>query len=101
MFVYNVTIKIDPAIEQEWLPWQKNEHIPEVMATGLFTDYKFFRLLDQDDSDGSTYIVQFSARNRNDYEWYIDEHAGGLRNKVLARWGERFVAFRTIMEVVN
>lgn len=101
MLVYNITIKIDPSIEAVWLPWQKNEHLPEVMATGFFTEYKFFRLLDQDDSDGPTYIVQFFARTRADYEHYIDEHAGALREKVLSKWGDGFVAFRTIMEVVN
>lgn len=101
MFVYNITIKIDAAIESDWLPWQKNEHIPEVMDTGLFTEYKFFRLLDHDDSDGPTYIVQFFANRRADYDRYIEQYAGKLRNKVLAKWGDGFVAFRTIMEVVN
>ena len=59
MIVYNITIKIEPAIEAEWINWQKLEHIPEVMATGFFTNYKFYRLLDQDEEDGITYIVQY------------------------------------------
>lgn len=101
MFVYNITLKIEPGLDAEWVQWQQDVHIPEVMATGLFTGYKFFRLLDQDDSDGSTYIVQYFAASRADYECYIAEHAPELRRRALAAWGERFVAFRTIMEVVN
>ncbi len=37
----------------------KQEHIPEIMATGLFHDYRFCRLLEQDDSDGPTYTIQY------------------------------------------
>lgn len=101
MIVYNVTIKIEPEIEAGWLQWQKEEHIPEVMATNLFTEYKFFKLLEHDDTDGPTYIVQYFAATRANYDRYIDEYAPVLRDRFAARWGNRFVAFRTIMQVVN
>lgn len=100
MIVYNITIKIIPGIEAEWVQWQKEEHIPDVMASGLFTDYRFFRLL-QDEEDGLTYIVQYFASNLENYTRYINETAPLLREKALARWGNRFIAFRTVMEQVN
>ena len=40
-------------------PLAKEEHIPEVMSSGQFSDYKFFRLLEQDETDGVTYIIQY------------------------------------------
>ena len=49
MICYNITIKIDPRIEREWIRWQMEEHIPEVMASKLFSDHKFFKLLEQDE----------------------------------------------------
>lgn len=49
MFIYNITIKVDNHILQQWLKWQKEEHMPEIMATNLFTENKFFKLLDQED----------------------------------------------------
>jgi hypothetical protein len=52
MIVYNITIKITPEIETDWLHWQKQEHIPEVMATGNFTHFHFYRLLQQEDDEG-------------------------------------------------
>ena len=61
MIVYNITIKIIPAIETEWVQWQQQEHIPAVMASGHFTDHKFYRLPGQEESDGITYIVQYFA----------------------------------------
>lgn len=101
MIVYNITIKIPPAVEQDWIEWQKREHIPEVMATGLFTEYKFFRLLEQDESEGITYVVQYFSDSFENYEKYIEKHAPLLRDKVLKKWGDQFIAFRTVMQVVN
>lgn len=101
MICYNITIKIDPQIEQEWIKWQKEEHIPDVMSTGLFNEYKFFKLLDQDESEGLTYIVQYFSSSIEQYKKYIQLFAPLLREKAFAKWGDRFVAFRTAMEVVN
>jgi hypothetical protein len=101
MIVYNITIKITSEIEADWLHWQKQEHIPEVMATGNFTHFHFYRLLQQEDDDGLTFIVQFFANSIEQYQQYIDNNAGHLRQKTMDRWGNRFIAFRTIMQVVD
>jgi len=44
MFIYNVTIKVDHSIAIEWLEWLKSVHIPEVIATGCFTEAKVLQL---------------------------------------------------------
>jgi hypothetical protein len=101
MIVYNITIKIFPAIKDEWVAWQKHEHIPDIMATGLFYDHKFYHLLEQDETDGITFIIQYFAETEEKYERYLFEHAVPLLGKAFAKWGEKFLAFRTVMEVVN
>jgi hypothetical protein len=101
MIAYNITIKLLPQIEKEWVAWQRNEHIPEMLASGCFTDYKLYRLLEQDESDGLTYIIQLFSSSLSQYQAYIDNYAGALRQKALDKWGNRFIAFRTVMQVVS
>lgn len=101
MIVYNISIKINNAIEEEWVRWQKTEHIPEVMSSGHFIDYKFYRLLEDEVSDSVIYIVQYFSQNMQEYNKYIDSFAAGLRQKALDRWGNQFIAFRTIMQSVD
>lgn len=101
MIVYNITNKIDPAIEDAWIQWQQQEHIPEIMASGQFTEWKMFRLLEQDDTDGLTYIIQYFAPAIENYLAYMEEFDLVLRQKAFNKWGDRFIAFRTVMEVVN
>ena len=100
MILYNITMKVNPSIEEEWIRWQKEEHIPDIMSTGYFTENKFLRLLEQDDSEGKTFAVQYFAKNINDYQEYIEKHSQRIREKAIKRWGNGFVAFRTLMEVV-
>jgi hypothetical protein len=101
MLVYNVTIKIFPAIETPWLHWLQQEHAPEVMACGQFTDWKLFRLLEQDEEDGITYVVQYFIDKSENYERYLQEYAPLMRQKSIDKWGNQFIAFRTVMEVVH
>ncbi len=101
MIVYNITIKITPEIEKEWVSWQKDEHIPEVMSSGQFTENKFYRLLEQNETDGITYVVQYFAPTLENYHRYINDMSKQLRQKALDKWGNQFIAFRTIMEVVH
>ncbi len=71
------------------------------MASGRFTEYKFYRLLEQEETDGITYVIQYFTPSQEDYQRYIEDTAPLLRKLALDRWGNKFVAFRTIMQVVH
>lgn len=101
MIIYNVTIKVDKSIAIEWLQWLLNEHIPEVMQTGCFTENKVVRLLEVDDTEGPTYAVQYFAQSKAIYNQYISKFAPLLRDKSFQKWGDRFIAFRSVMEIVQ
>ena len=42
MIIYNVSIKIEPNIKDDWIKWMKEKHIPDVMNTAIFSNYKFY-----------------------------------------------------------
>ena len=60
MLIYNVTLKIDRSIHDDWVQWMK-------------ADYK-------------RYITLFSP---------------ALRLEVMDRWGNKFIAFRSLMQIVH
>ena len=101
MFIYNITIKVDKDIAEAWLRWMIHEHGPETLNTACFSSFTILQILDLDDSEGPTYAVQYRAETRQDYDRYINEFAAVLRQKSFDKWGNRFIAFRTIMQVVN
>lgn len=101
MIIYNVTIKVDASIAERWLAWLLEEHLPEVMQTGCFSSNKVVRLLEVDESEGPTYAIQYSAASKADYNRYRQMHANRLRDASYQRWGDRFIAFRSVMQVIQ
>lgn len=101
MIVYNVTSKLDWSIHDAWVKWMLEEHIPEVVATGCFKNGLLLKLLEIDEEDGPTYTVQYFAETKQQQEEYVQQHAAALRQKVFDKWGNRIIAFRSIMEVVQ
>ena len=101
MIIYNVTIKVHESIKQDWLLWLKEEHIPDVIQTGCFTHAVILRLIEVDDTEGPTYAVQYYAESKGLYNNYIENHAAAMRQKGFDKWGSAFIAFRSVMQVVN
>lgn len=100
MIIYNVTIKADNTIVQDWLAWMREEHIPDLMKTGQFVDHKLCRLLEQDETEGQTFAIQYFCKSMDEYNTYISDYAPAMREKGFKRFGDKFIAFRTVMEVL-
>lgn len=101
MIIYNVTIKVDGSIQVPWLAWMKATHIPEVIATGCFTKATVLQLLEIDDSEGPTFAIQYFAESKALYNRYIEKFAPDMRQRSFDKWGNRFIAFRSVMQVVG
>lgn len=101
MIVFNITIKVDHEIVDEWIRWQKGIHIPEIMATKAFAEYRFYKLLDHDDNEGKIFVTQFLANSRQEYDTYIKQFSPILRNKALEKWGYKAVTFQTLLQNVE
>ena len=101
MIIYNVTIKVDHSIAEEWMSWLKNEHIPDLIATGCFTHATILHLLEADDTEGITYAVQYHAESKALYNRYIENFSEMMRKKATDKWGKKFIAFRSVMQVVH
>lgn len=101
MIIYNVTIKVDSAIQYEWFVWLKEEHIPDILNTGCFSQANIMRLLETDDAEGPTYAIQYHAQSKALYNRYIEKFARIMQQKSFDKWGGQFIAFRSVMQVVN
>ena len=99
MILYNVTINIEHDVHEEWLKWMREVHIPEVMQTGLFIENKICKLL-VDEEQGITYSFQYTCKTLEDYKKYQTEHAPRLQADVKKKYEGKFVAFRTLLEVL-
>lgn len=101
MILYNVTVQVSHAVAELWLSWLFNEHIPAVMGTECFESYRVWRLLEVDETEGLTYAIQYEAASKALYNRYILKYAAEQRERSLKRWGDQFIAFRSVMQQVE
>jgi len=97
--LYNVTIKIETALHQEWIQWMTTVHIPDVMATGCFESYRLTRIMGDDDEHGVGFAIQYVAPDEDTFNKYQFRHAKKLQKEHTDRYSNRYVAFRTLMQI--
>jgi len=101
MIIYNVTINIEESAHTDWLKWMKEIHIPEVMETGYFLENKIAKVITtQEDETGHTYAIQYTCNSMTDLNEYQEKHAPKLQEEHVKRYQGKFVAFRTLLEIV-
>ncbi len=101
MIIYNVTINIDETAQEAWLQWMRTIHIPDMLATGKFSEAKMSRVMVDEEMGGVTYSVQYTAKSKAILQQYYQDDAARLRQDAVDRFGEQFVAFRTELEVIE
>jgi hypothetical protein len=101
MILYNVTINIEQEVEDEWIQWMKEVHVPNVMATGIFQESKFFRILHETDDNTANYSVQYFTDSMEKIKTYQSRYAPQLQAEVKEKFQDRFVSFRSLLESVE
>ena len=101
MIIYNVTSNIQENIEQQWLDWMQQKHIPEILATGKFTSARLVQVLVDEEMGGVTYAVQYNTDSRETLQKYYQEDAPAFRAEGMALFGDKVLAFRTELEVLR
>lgn len=99
MIVYNVSIKIEPNIEEEWVQWMKEKHIPDVLETGIFSGHKFLEIINQESEN--TYAIQYYCTSMEDLDTYFNKFAKKLQEEHSKKYINKFVSFRTIMKEID
>jgi hypothetical protein len=100
MLLYNVTVGVDKDIEQEWLLWMKEIHMPDVLKTGMFVSSKIYKVLHDQDDGTVSYSVQYFAKSIDHIQQYLEVYAPALIEAHRQKFINKHVAFRTLLEEV-
>lgn len=105
-YIYSVTVQVDPEVELAWLEYMMGTHVPDVLATGCFLSYRMLKMYDANvggtsDDSGPTYNFQYLVASQALLKAYREQHAPALQADVLKYFEGRFVAFRTVLQVVS
>ncbi len=100
MVLYNITVSVNASLAKEWVDYMHKVHIPDVLDTGHFRDYKLCRV-EADEQGGLTFAVQYVAYSVESFNKYQNECAAELQQEFIERWGAKASAFRTVLPIIS
>jgi hypothetical protein len=100
MLLYNITFGIDKDIEPVWIKWILENHIPKVMDTGLFVNYRMYKVLHDEEEGTISYSIQYFAHTIEEVKQYIELYAPAIVEEHRRRFFNKHVAFQTLLEEV-
>jgi len=101
MIIYNITTRVGWEIHEEWLGWLRQQCLPGIIGTGLFTDFQLVRVKEVSEEEGPTYAVQLFAKGEPELNLYRQNHLEDLERTEWENWGESAFSFKTVLEVIN
>lgn len=78
----------------------RNDFIPEMIATELFSYYRIVKILDIDESDVPTYAIQYFTDSRAKYDQFVQLYSNKFSQKAIEKWKDKIFSFRSLMEVI-
>lgn len=100
MIISNITYSIDKSLENDFLGWLKETHIPEVMMTLKPKSYRIMRLLTEIENAGATFSVQYNFDSLADFEQFENEFQKDLDYEIYKRYNGHYVFFPSLLEEI-
>jgi len=96
MVIYEVNLKLNPSIEQDYLEWL-DDHIDRMLKLPGFKNAFIYKPEPTDSSPLKSYCIQYFVESRDHLQDYLDRHAVSMRQEASVRFGSLFHAERRIL----
>ncbi|GAB4293079.1 MAG: hypothetical protein Kow0098_13760 [Ignavibacteriaceae bacterium] len=101
MIVYSITAIIRSDIESQWTEWMKTRHIPDVIKTGYFVGFKFYKIITPQSSSGNaTYEINYFCESSEKLNDYLEKEAERLRKEHNDKFGSGISVARSVLEEI-
>ncbi len=104
MIIFNTTYCVSQKAYANFLKWLKENHLPQTLASGFFTDAKVSRVLMEDSEDETeqhSISVQLTATDLDAVAAWHEKHGDLFRMEVSSLFSEEVLYFSTFMETIE
>jgi hypothetical protein len=101
MLIFNTTFLVSDKAQGPWLKWVREQHIPFMLESEMFSKPQIAKVLSIEDQDGTSYSVQFQVLDMLTLEnWHI-QYAKVFERNFAEKFGTEVIFFATVLEVVD
>lgn len=100
MIIFNTTYHADSEVRETFVNFVKDVLIPKSTASGLLTEPNLYLIHHQHEEGGTSYSLQFRAKNVEDLNYWMENEGHALQFEVTDRFKDRVMAFFTVLEKI-
>lgn len=100
MIIYSISTALEEGLEDSWVKFMKEDHIPIIMQTGLFVDYRFSRVITAQGTD-VTYNLQLRCKGHAELSQFRGLHELSLQKIEYQNFEGKYAAFQSVLEQVD
>lgn len=101
MVIYSVSVRIKKEVEEEWLQWMKENHIPAVLSTKYFKNCEMYKvLIPEVEESVAMYKMKYFSDSFENYLEYQKNDASKLQAAHNDKYQGKFTASREVMEKI-
>ena len=97
IIIYSETTAVAESVEQNWLQYMKAVHLPALMETGMFLDYRFLKIPASTGVDVS-YNLQLRCESNEKFNEFKAFHENKFQKQIAERYQGNYGAFNTTLE---
>ena len=101
MYILNITFFIEESIEGEWVDWSKRRFESIKETSSYFNQFSLMRLLSHEEPNQVTYTCQLQTDSAHKIQLFEIEIEPDLLNENKAKFGEKSIFFKSLMQVVK
>jgi hypothetical protein len=101
MLIFNITFLVADKVADKWLQWVNNTLIPDMLASGYFTEPQLAKVLGNHGQDGTSYAVQYHVADMDILENWHREHGSVMERNCASLFGEDVLLFTTVLELIK
>lgn len=101
MFIYTVKLTVDNKDKDQFIEYLYQQHLPDVMETGCFTEYNIKTHIMSDEI-----IAKYKCNSQEDYDRYLIQYADSLRQDVIQKFPNSIINIerdfnQTVVTTIN
>jgi hypothetical protein len=100
MYFYSMSFVIEVNSELMWLNFVKNDFIPRFMQHGEFMEFRFTKVLTQDQPD-PTYNIQFSVNNTQNLNLFLQSEGKRIHNEMVEKFNGKIAVFSLLLQDIQ
>lgn len=100
MILYNITFNVELDAVEDFKNYLQQAHIPSLESGNDILEYKFFRLLNVDESEAMTMTLQYFLKDMGTYNRHLTVIDRELKKELYQRYGEKVLYFCSVLEKI-